>query len=1396
MKSILTKSWVLFLILISLCSAPALATQRYVSPNGDDNNDGLSTSTPWQTINKVNSFLFQGGDTVSFQGGATFAGCLVFNSTNLMNSSAATPFTVNSYGTGVATIQSNCTGNTSAAVTIDNISGFYFDGLKVTNGFTAGASSSTAIGILLENQSSNAPTQTIVVKNSEVTGFAPPSGSTAIGGEIIVIGYAMNGNNGPLNDVEILNNSLHGANVTAGDHCGVCGYGDGENITNVLMQGNTVYNLGNPAPYGALEADGMNGATIQYNLIHDIGANTTTCGGTSGIESYTSNNVTVRFNEVYNVQPASNTQAKTFGGAGCDWDGIDLDGGTSNSVVEYNYTHHNAGSGLLAYDPNVSSHVWGNNTFRYNVSENDDWTGVQGGLMDAVGSVPHNPLYIYGNTFFDNNTTENTLSTSSACFYFGFGGGTWASGSLIKDNICYLNNLDKYGRNGQFYYNPYTQTGMTLSNNLYWTDYSSPWWRWGGTVYKGLAAWVATGLETNPMSVNPFLNNPGNGGTCTWTPSLLTGPQTCPQAYTLQSGSPAIGTGVDVANNGGRDYYNNSLTSPPSIGAYSTGNPIGGGGGGGTPPAAPTNVSASAISVSTVSLSWTEVLNATSYNVYRGTISGFTPSGASLIAAGVAFSPYTDSGLTHSTTYYYVVEAVNYAGSSGPSNQASVIMPDQVNYYVSPTGNDSNSGTSTSTPWQTINKVNTSVFPEGAIVSFEGGQTFAGCLVANTTNVPNSSALNPFTFQSYGTGMATIQSNCTGTGSSAITGDTVNGFTVNRLKIANGSQTLNGVLLENQHHASPVSTLVVKNSEITGFTPVSGVTGGGAEIFVIGYAINGNKGPLNDVQILNNSLHGASVTSPDGPGVAGYGYGKNITNVLVQGNTVYNLGMPATNSFGALEADGWNGGTIQYNVVHDIGANVTSCGGTSGIEAYTSNNITIRHNEVYNVQPSPSFTAGCDWDAIDLDGGTTNSLVEYNYTHNNFGTGIYAYTVNPSGSTWGPNTYRYNISENDGLQGGSNGAFGLAGYPPQNALRVYGNTFINTVSASGNTGDPAACLFFGLWNGGGAAATGSMIEDNICYMNDPNSANNVEFVRTASNSISGITFQNNLYYTTSNPEWIWNGTTYTTLPSWEGAGVDSGSLFGDPLLNNPGGGGTCSWTPSALTGPQPCPVAYTLRYGSPASGAGVSVSANGGSDYYGNTIPSSPSIGAQATSPVPTITSLTFSDLSVGDFSVVPSNYQPVSGLTITWNGGGTTTYRYGTYTYDGYQDHTQAGNASAPSIDIGTPTKGSGLSNTSSLNFSAPVTIPSLYVTNYDWWKQDVILTGYTNVNDTTPVVTVTVPYTSIPNHATGTTTGAWVQITGLSGYPIRRLDITGTKDSGTTQYGGALVDDITINR
>jgi fibronectin type 3 domain-containing protein len=83
-------------------------------------------------------------------------------------------------------------------------------------------------------------------------------------------------------------------------------------------------------------------------------------------------------------------------------------------------------------------------------------------------------------------------------------------------------------------------------------------------------------------------------------------------------------------------------------------------------PAIPTNLQATAGNAQ-VSLTWTASSGATSYDVKRSTTSGgpYTQIGTA------SMSSYADTGLTNGTTCYYVVTAVNSAGQSADSNQAS-----------------------------------------------------------------------------------------------------------------------------------------------------------------------------------------------------------------------------------------------------------------------------------------------------------------------------------------------------------------------------------------------------------------------------------------------------------------------------------------------------------------------------------------------------------------------------------------------------------------------------------------------------------------------------------------------------------------------------------------------------
>jgi len=96
----------------------------------------------------------------------------------------------------------------------------------------------------------------------------------------------------------------------------------------------------------------------------------------------------------------------------------------------------------------------------------------------------------------------------------------------------------------------------------------------------------------------------------------------------------------------------------------------GGGGGGGSVPAAPTNLSATAVSRSQINLAWSDnASDETGFRVERSTNGGSFTVVKSLPTTDV--TSYSDTGLARNTTYTYRVLATNATGDSAPSNSAS-----------------------------------------------------------------------------------------------------------------------------------------------------------------------------------------------------------------------------------------------------------------------------------------------------------------------------------------------------------------------------------------------------------------------------------------------------------------------------------------------------------------------------------------------------------------------------------------------------------------------------------------------------------------------------------------------------------------------------------------------------
>ena len=227
----------------------------------------------------------------------------------------------------------------------------------------------------------------------------------------------------------------------------------------------------------------------------------------------------------------------------------------------------------------------------------------------------------------------------------------------------------------------------------------------GGDSHSSDPAAVATPAATAPtITTQPASLSVATGTTATFT-VVATGSGTLTYQWqtngTNISGATAASytTPATTAQDSGSRYQvivNNSAGSITSNAAILT---VTGAAPGSQSCAAAPSASAGLVattSAGSVSLSWvaaTVSVNCTvsSYSVYRGTTSGFTPSAGNLLAANITKTSYTDPTPAPST-YYYVVEALDAFGTSPASNQATATVSGATSPPSLPTSDTPNFG--------------------------------------------------------------------------------------------------------------------------------------------------------------------------------------------------------------------------------------------------------------------------------------------------------------------------------------------------------------------------------------------------------------------------------------------------------------------------------------------------------------------------------------------------------------------------------------------------------------------------------------------------------------------------------------------------------------------------------
>lgn len=362
--------------IVVLCFAclRALGETYFVSPEGSDSNSGLSQEAAWKSIEHVNARQFKPGDSLLFKGGGRFAGTLRLGLED--SGSSEKLVTVASFGDGAARIDAGRAGGIEVMGTehlcISNL---------VVSG--AGALSNDSSGIRIFNTRTNERSVGIILDSLDVSGFGEHGifvSGTSLGYENVLIARsAVHANR--KGGIEVAgklpwDSPLYAhKNVTISECSSYDNTGDSRIFDMHTGSGIVLYQV----DHGRIEH------SAAWNNGADCPAPN---AGPVGIWTCASRKVVIEFCESFKNSSR-----------GLDGGGFDLDGGSEDCILQYNYSHDNKGPGLMVYTYPYSSHHDRSSIVRFNISVDDAAQSERyGGLWVRADGNPIEKLQIHNNT--------------------------------------------------------------------------------------------------------------------------------------------------------------------------------------------------------------------------------------------------------------------------------------------------------------------------------------------------------------------------------------------------------------------------------------------------------------------------------------------------------------------------------------------------------------------------------------------------------------------------------------------------------------------------------------------------------------------------------------------------------------------------------------------------------------------------------------------------------------------------------------------------------------------------------------------------------------------------------------------------------------------------------------